>query len=99
MLPVPQSLTISGSYADGYKVTLVIKETGKTATLDVSDRKKIYEENGVYKGEKAAEARGGHAKCVYMFIAVCIGVYHPKTYYFIEKEYIFDEDTPVFQLF
>lgn len=52
VLPVPQPLTISGSYEDGYKATLTIKETNQTVTLDLSDRKKIYEESGVYKDGK-----------------------------------------------
>ncbi|MGK5506755.1 hypothetical protein [Brevibacillus formosus] len=52
ILPVPQPLTISGSYQDQYKVPLTIKETGETVVLDLSDRKKSYEENGVYKNGK-----------------------------------------------
>ncbi|MBU8714013.1 hypothetical protein KM924_15990 [Brevibacillus parabrevis] len=52
VLPVPQPLTISGSYQDNYKVPILIKETNQTTVLDLSDRKKIYEENGVYKNGK-----------------------------------------------
>lgn len=55
MLPVPQPLTISGSYQDGYKVALTIKETNQKTILDVSDRKDIYEETGVYKNGKLAQ--------------------------------------------
>ncbi|MFD2370392.1 hypothetical protein ACFSO0_10670 [Brevibacillus sp. GCM10020057] len=54
VLPVPQPLTISGSYQDGYKVPLTIKETNQTTVLDLSDRKQIYEDNGVYKNGKLA---------------------------------------------
>ncbi|QRG66885.1 hypothetical protein [Brevibacillus choshinensis] len=55
VLPVPQPLTISGSYQDGYKVPLTIKETNQTTVLDLSDRKDIYEENGVYKNGKLVQ--------------------------------------------
>jgi len=54
-LPVPQSLTISGSFQDGYKVSLKIKETNQTTVLDLSDRKQLYEENGVYKNGKLVQ--------------------------------------------
>ncbi|MED4755251.1 hypothetical protein [Brevibacillus choshinensis] len=55
VLPVPQPLTITGSYQDGYKVSLTIKETNQTTVLDLSDRKDIYEENGVYKNGKLVQ--------------------------------------------
>lgn len=52
LMPVPQPLTILGTFQDGYKVPLTIKETNQTTILDVSDRRSIYEENGVYKNGK-----------------------------------------------
>lgn len=55
VLPIPQPLTISGSYQDGYKASLTIKETNQTTVLDLSDRKQIYEENGVYKNGKLVQ--------------------------------------------
>ena len=55
VLPIPQSLTISGEFQDNYKVQLVIKETNQTTLLDVSDRKNIYEEAGVYKNGKLVQ--------------------------------------------
>ncbi|MDR7319025.1 hypothetical protein [Brevibacillus nitrificans] len=55
VLPVPQSLTITGAFQDGYKVPITIKETNQTTVLDLSDRKDIYEENGVYKNGKLVQ--------------------------------------------
>lgn len=52
VLPIPQSLTITGSFQDNYKVQMEIKETNQTTILDVSDRRKIYEEAGTYKNGK-----------------------------------------------
>lgn len=52
VLSVPQPLTISGSYQDGYKVRLTVKEANQTVVLDLSDRKDIYEKDGVYKNGK-----------------------------------------------
>lgn len=52
VLPVPQPLAITGSYQDNYKVPIHIKETNHTTVLDLTDRKKIYDENGVYKDGK-----------------------------------------------
>lgn len=52
VLPTPKPLTITGSFQNGYKAKITVHETGKTYTIDLKDRKRIYEENGVYKKGK-----------------------------------------------
>lgn len=51
-LPLPQALSGSGTYMDNYIVTITIKETGKVYKLDLSDRKALYEQEGIYKNGK-----------------------------------------------
>lgn len=48
-------VNVTGKYIDGYKAELLIKETGKKVTINLSDRKDIYEENGIYKNGKLME--------------------------------------------
>jgi hypothetical protein len=51
-LPVPQPLTISGQFHDHYLVSISIKEHNMTYTLDLSNRKKTYDQAGYYKDGK-----------------------------------------------
>ncbi len=51
-LPVPQPLTITGHFQDHYKVSISIKEQNKTYTLDLSERKNTYEQDGFYRNGK-----------------------------------------------
>ncbi|WP_409341287.1 hypothetical protein [Paenibacillus sp. MBLB4367] len=48
-MPLPSPLAITGSLQNGYKAKITVPETGKTYTIDLRDRKKIYDEAGVYK--------------------------------------------------
>ena len=51
-LPVPQPLEISGQFQDQYQVSISIKESNKTFTLDLSERKNQYDQAGYYRNGK-----------------------------------------------
>ncbi|SEN48921.1 hypothetical protein [Lihuaxuella thermophila] len=51
-LPVPQPLTITGQFQDHYRVSLSIREPNRTYTLDLSEKKSIYDQAGYYRNGK-----------------------------------------------
>lgn len=54
-ITVPEPLTISSRFEDGYKATITIEETGQSYNFDLSDRKDDYERLGLYQDGKLNE--------------------------------------------
>lgn len=51
-IPMPEPLHVKATFKNNYKVKMKIEETGKSFTLDISDRKEAYEQFGVYNQGK-----------------------------------------------
>jgi hypothetical protein len=52
---IPDSLTITSQFQDGYKATMTIEDTGETYTFDLKSRKKDYNRLGLYLKGKLNE--------------------------------------------
>jgi hypothetical protein len=51
-IPVPEPLHISGALQDNYSAQVVVEEQNKSYAIDLKERKKLYDESGVYKKGK-----------------------------------------------
>ncbi|MGD8192184.1 hypothetical protein ACQCN2_19615 [Brevibacillus ginsengisoli] len=51
-LPVPNPLQVTGAYQDNYQVKFTIVNTGREFVLSLEDRKKEYDQAGIYKNGK-----------------------------------------------
>lgn len=54
-LTVPEPLALSSEFADGYKASITIQQTGQSYSFDLSDRKEDYERLGLYQDGKLNE--------------------------------------------
>jgi hypothetical protein len=52
---IPDSLTITSQFQDGYKATMTIENTGETYTFDLKSQKKDYNRLGLYQKGKLNE--------------------------------------------
>ena len=52
---IPDSLTITSQFQDGYKATMSIENTGESYTFDLKNRKKEYIRLGLYQNGKLNE--------------------------------------------
>ncbi|WP_210366840.1 hypothetical protein [Bacillus sp. REN3] len=48
-LPVPEPLSISSQFLDGYRASISIEETGQSYTFNLSERKMDYDHLGLYQ--------------------------------------------------
>ncbi|MBS8264146.1 hypothetical protein DYI25_06825 [Mesobacillus boroniphilus] len=54
-LSVPEPLSVSSQFQDGYKASINIEETGQSYSFDLSDRKEEYDRLGLYQDGKLNE--------------------------------------------
>lgn len=54
-LSVPEPLSVSSQFQDGYKASITIEETGQSYSFDLSDRKEEYDRLGLYQDGKLNE--------------------------------------------
>ncbi len=54
-LTVPEPLSVSSQFEDGYKASVQIEQTGQSYTFDLSERKADYDRLGLYQNGKLNE--------------------------------------------
>lgn len=51
-IPVPKAVDVSGSFLDNYIAKITVQDINKSYYINMKDRKKFYDQQGIYKGGK-----------------------------------------------